>query len=117
MNEIYWLTRVGTISDIGYAMFILSIIALVTVPIWTNIVDLEEWECLNPKTAIKSILATGIIGLIIVAFVPTKQDMYLIYGLGSVVEYVQGNDKAKEIPDKAVEAIIEWMDLKKEDEK
>lgn len=111
MNEIYWLTRVGTISIIGYVMLVLSIVALVTIPLW---IDMTGF---NLKTAIKSIFATGIIGLIIVAFVPTKQDMYLIYGLGSVVEYVQGNDKAKEIPDKAVEAIIEWMDLKKEDEK
>lgn len=117
MNEIYWLTRVGTISNIGYVMLVLSIVALVTVPLWIDMMGLEEREGFNLKTAIKSIFATGIIGLIIVAFVPTKQDMYLIYGLGSVVEYVQGNDKAKEIPDKAVEAIIEWMDLKKEDEK
>lgn len=115
MNEIYWLTRVGIINDIGYIMLILSLFALTTALIWINMADLEECDWLKPKAVIKSIVATGIIGLLITAFVPTKQDMCLIYGLGSVVEYVQGNDKAKEIPDKAVEAIIEWMDLNKED--
>ena len=117
MNEIYWLTRVGTISDIGHIMLILSLFAFVLFPVLVNSADLGEWDWFKPKAVIKSLVATGIIGLLIVTFVPTKQDMYLIYGLGSVVEYVQENDKAKEIPDKAVEAIIEWMDFKKEDAK
>lgn len=43
--------------------------------------------------------------------------LYLIYGLGSVIDYAKDNEKVKEIPDKAVEKIIDWMDLNKEEYK
>lgn len=115
MNEIYWLTRVGIINTIGVSLIIVSVFILLTLPLWNETFELSElgWDKL--KKIIKSIITVGVIGLIIVAFVPSKKDMLLIYGLGPVVEYVKGNDKLKEIPDNAIEAIIEWMDLKKEE--
>ena len=42
--------------------------------------------------------------------------MFLIYGLGSAIEYMKGDDRLKEIPDKAIDAIMEYLG-KEEDEK
>lgn len=115
MNEMYWLTRVGTINDIGGIMAMVSMICLVSSPIIFIMVDDELADWIKPKAIIKWLIGIFITGLLILAFVPTKKDMYLIYGLGTVIDYAKDNEKVKEIPDKAVEAIIEWIDLNKED--
>lgn len=115
MNEIYWLTRVGIINTIGVYLIIVSVFMLLTLPLWNEMFELRELGWDKSKKIIKPIITIGIVGLIIVAFVPSKKDMLLIYGLGPVVEYIKGDDKLKEIPDNAIEAILEWMDLKKED--
>ena len=114
MNEIYWLTRVGVIGDMGGAMATVSGLCLVLFPAIYNIMDCEDERWLNPKVVLKWLIGMLITGLLILAFLPSKKDLYLIYGLGSVIDYVEGNDKVKDIPDKAVDAIIEWMDLNKE---
>jgi hypothetical protein len=42
--------------------------------------------------------------------------MLLIYGLGTTVDYIKSNDKAKELPDKAVDALTRYIDtISKED--
>ena len=36
--------------------------------------------------------------------------MLLIYGLGPAIDYIQDNEKVKELPDKCVEALSKWVD-------
>lgn len=115
MNEIYWLTRVSTINDIGGIMAAVSAICLAFSPVLFMVAedDLADW--IKPRVMIKWLISMFITGLLIIAFVPTRKDLYLIYGLGTVIDYAKGNEKVKEIPDKAVEAIIEWMEVNKDD--
>ena len=40
-----------------------------------------------------------------------------IYGVGGTIDYIKSNDKAEQIPDKAVDALIKWLDTEQEDEK
>lgn len=115
MMEIYWLTRVGVIDEVARVMLILSGMALVLFPLMCSLMELEDADWFKPRTAIRWLAGMFIVGLMLKAFVPTKQDLYLIYGLGTAIEYVKDNDKAKEIPDKAVDAIIEWMEIDKQD--
>ena len=63
-----------------------------------------------------SSLIVGFIMLMITIFIPSKQDMYLIYGAGNVIDYCQDNPKVKELPDKAVEALNTWLDMVNERE-
>lgn len=117
MNEMYWLTRVGTINDIGGIMAAVSAICLAFTPVIFMITEdgLADW--IKPKAIIKWLIGIFIMGLLIIAFVPTRKDLYLIYGMGTVIDYAKDNEKVKEIPDKAVEAIIDWMELNKEEDK
>lgn len=48
-------------------------------------------------------------------FVPAKQTMYEIFGIGVVIDYVQDNENVKAIPDKCIEAVNLWLDEKKEE--
>lgn len=49
------------------------------------------------------------------SFIPSKQTMYEIFGIGTVIDYVQSNDNVKKIPDKCIEAVNLWLDEKMED--
>lgn len=46
----------------------------------------------------------------ILILTPTKKDLLLIYCLGPTVDYIQDNEKVKELPDKCLEALSKWED-------
>lgn len=52
-------------------------------------------------------LLFGILGAI---FIPTQREILLICGLGSTIDYIKSNDKAKQLPDKAVDALTRYLD-------
>lgn len=61
------------------------------------------------------VLAISILGIIII---PSKQDMMLIYGVGTTLDYLQDNEKVRQLPDKCVDALDAWVEsLSEEDEK
>ena len=50
-------------------------------------------------------------------FIPCQTEMYTIIGIGGTVEYLQGNEKARQLPDKVIDAVYHYLDTVKEDEK
>lgn len=40
--------------------------------------------------------------------------MYIIYGVGSVVDYLQENEEAKQLPDKTIKALNTFADKYKQ---
>ena len=52
-------------------------------------------------------LIVGAIGSIIT---PSTKEMYAIYGLGGTIDYIKSNDKAKQLPDKCVDALTRYVD-------
>jgi uncharacterized membrane protein len=43
-------------------------------------------------------------------FVPTTKQAMMIYGVGTVVDYVQTNEDIKQLPDKCIQALDMWVD-------
>lgn len=68
------------------------------------------------QTFILSIIAVCIFGLGTV-LTPDKNEAYLIYGAGTIVDYCKDNQKVKEIPDKAIDALNRYLDSLVEDKK
>ena len=61
------------------------------------------------KRANNKLIIGGI--LIIFSFaIPSEKKLYAIYGIGSTIDYIKSNDKAKEIPDKAIDCIYKYLD-------
>ena len=58
----------------------------------------------------KPFVYVGIVCLLIATFLPSSKQGYVIYGIGNTIEYLQSNDKAKELPDKAVDALSRYLD-------
>ena len=56
--------------------------------------------------------------LIVFSFaIPSEKKLYAIYGIGSTIDYIQSNDKAKEIPNKAIDCIYKYLDNYSKDSK
>lgn len=63
--------------------------------------------------AIKKANNKLIIGCILIMFsfaIPSEKKLYAIYGIGSTIDYIKSNDKAKEIPNKAIDCIYKYLD-------
>lgn len=119
MTEIYWLTRIGALNTMFHVMWIVplvvGVITFIMGPIFLEAVY-EDNKATCDKWA-KRLIASAIIGLLGVTFTPSQKEMLLIYGLGSTVDYIKSNDQAKQLPDKAVEALTRYLDEISNDKK
>ena len=122
MNEIYWITRLASIRVLAIVVLVLALISLVAVLIIyleckvydeTDEIDafMKKWR--------STWVCSMIFGIAGVVFIPSQRDMLLIYGLGTTIDYIKSNDKAKQLPDKAVDALTRYLDEigNKEDKK
>ena len=123
MNEIYWLTRLSGFKAIAIILLVLSIIAVIVAAIWyaNTSEDYMKEERDALMTLIRKWKATWVCSLLFgirgVIFIPTQREILFIYGLGSTIDYVKSNDKAKQLPDKAVDALTRYLDEIANDEK
>lgn len=69
------------------------------------------------KVIVKKLLITGFISLLLCCFIPSAKEMYAIYGIGGVIDYVKGNEKAKELPDKVIDTLDKYLNEQKGGEK
>lgn len=122
MVELYWITRIAMLSDIG--TIILAVTSTVGIIIGflfsvgllnaDNRYDKEEFYNSMLYQAVKKYFKhwfiAFIIGFFLVEFAPTKKELLTIYGLGGTIDYIKSNDKAKELPDKVVDALTRYID-------
>ena len=115
MREIYWLTVLGNLHIVIIAIFVTLVcigIASLLMYAFSESYETKEREVLSRFT--KKISLAAICTGIILCFIPSKQDLLAIYGIGGTLDYIQGSDKAKELPDKVVDALTEYLDNTKD---
>lgn len=119
MNTIYWITTLGTLSNISCIFTGLVSVSLLI--IFYIIINNEEFTAQTIAIAKKSIkwLICFLIPLILInIFIPNKKDLYIIYGVGTTLDYLKDNPKANQLPDKCINALGTWLDnLNIEDKK
>lgn len=113
MNELYWINVLGTISDVSSlfcfvfgAMVIVFFVWTIAVTIDENVDDKVQQL---PKKYLKYIAILFSIFLIINIFVPNKNDLYAIYGVGTAIDYCKNNSDVKELPDNAIKALNAYL--------
>lgn len=121
MSDIYWLITLSNLSTFFIIIAILSGIAIIVFSAFmlANIERDYESEVTNFKNGAKGLKSASILLLIAMlgcVFIPSEKQMYAIYGIGGVVDYVKQNDTAKQIPDKVVNYLDAWIDKQIEDE-
>ena len=82
-----------------------------------NVIDIDKYTKragrLIAKDAIKRANRKFIIGIVMIIisfFVPSESKLYAIYGIGNTIDYIRTNDKAKQLPDKAIDCIYKYLD-------
>lgn len=111
MNELYWIGRIGAIYNFCIALIVFSTIALIlSFSVYVTI----RSDCEEPTTGfrrfVKGTIAALIFGILGVIFIPSPREVYAIYGIGTVIDYVQDNQTAKGIPEKAIKAIDQYLE-------
>lgn len=118
MNDIYWLITLSNLSVLFGAVAIATgILLAATIIIMLITIFDEDVEKVYIKKFTKIFSISFAISILGYVFIPNEQQLYAIYGIGGVIDYVKSNDTAKQIPDKVVNYLDAWIDKQIEDEK
>ena len=95
--------------------FIIICIALVLIVIflWGMAFDENlsenEADSRKAKNKVARLTILTVICLVLATLLPNKKEVYMIYGFGSVIDYVDNNETAKELPDKIVDIVDDYL--------
>lgn len=112
MWELYLLTRLGMIFPllVVVMVFATGVFLISGIDIAHDGVG-EKNLMFFKRSAV--VLAISILGIV---FIPSKQDMLLIYGVGTTLDYLQDNEKVQQLPDKCVDTLEAWVESLSEEE-
>lgn len=106
MWEIYLITRMGILMPICAGISVLALAVFLVSGL--NYVCDSKYE-INVKVLKRSgiVFVISLMGVIVF---PSKEDMLLIYGVGTTLDYIQENETAKQLPDKCIEVLNIWVE-------
>ncbi len=111
MSDLYWLGVLGNLHDCGDVAFILSIIVLLGLGIWTMTFGSEYDEPFKKiKRTFKCSIYAFVFGITISVFIPSTKSLLIIYGVGGTIDYLKENKDANKIPDKCIKALDKYLD-------
>lgn len=116
MNEIYWITRLDTIQNICIMFLIAGIVCIVVGIIRIFLSEATTEQSITNKFKWIGIILT-VIFTPLVMFVPSSRDAMLIFGVGPAIDYIQNNESVKQLPDKCINALNNWVESLNVDEK
>lgn len=118
MNTIYWITRLDAIcAALGGLVLVLVLTLIGCIVVYAYFADdfyynEEKQEVVNRK--IKRIGRRSCIALIVTTllliFIPSTKEAFAIYGIGGTIDYIKSNEKAKQLPDKVIDALDRYVD-------
>lgn len=109
MSELYWLTRLEYIQNfLVIVMSVGGIVTFISFVLWLA----SEYEDDIKKALLwlKCAFTTLVVSSLIFVFVPSTKEALLIWGVGSTIDYLQENETAKQLPDKCINALNDWVD-------
>lgn len=112
MSDLYWIFTLGGLHDFFVACLVISIGMSFSFFIITAIADSEGDKDTQEKAlniAAASFIVV-ILSTLLMIMIPSKKELYVIYGAGSAIEYLKSNPNAKELPDKCIKALERWAD-------
>lgn len=102
----------GGLHDFFVACMIISIGVFLCFFIITIATEAKRKEDAREKSL--NILAASsivvVLCVLLTIMIPSKKELYMIYGVGGTIEYLKSNPNAKEIPDKCIKALERWAD-------
>ena len=123
MSDLYFMTVLGNLGGLLLVTGFLCLLIGGALYGWymttSSEYDTQDEKELQKQYKIKAtrLLITSFISLLLYCFIPSTKEMYAIYGIGGVIDYVKGNEKAKKLPDKVIDALDKYLDEQKGEEK
>jgi hypothetical protein len=119
MNTLYWLTVLGELKNFLLTIVLISsIVTVISFMVYLANFDnfgTEEIRSLSKKY-LSCCMSIIFASLLLSVFIPSKGELYMMYGLGNTIDYLKENPTAKQLPDKCIKAIDKWVDNLKEKE-
>lgn len=112
MELLYWITRFDALRMVFDTILISSgaLSGVLTIILIIGNTDLEDRIFDSIVKYLKIFAVTFIITLTVKAFVPSTKEALMIFGVGSTIEYLKGNEKAMQLPDKCIDALDAWVE-------
>lgn len=116
MSTLYWITVLGNLFTLGAILTTILLATAATLGIYIALDFIgfceEEDEAYIKKASkiAKKSLLYSIIPVLMVAFIPSKEQLYAIYGIGTVIDYVKENKEIQKLPNDAVKALNMWFE-------
>lgn len=112
MSDLYWILTLGGLHDFFVACMIISIGVFLCFFIITIATEAKRKEDAREKSL--NILAASsivvVLCVLLTIMIPSKKELYMIYGVGITIEYLKYKPNAKNLPDKCVNALERWAD-------
>jgi len=109
MGELYLISVLGYLKDISLALLIISSVATVML-FGLRFYAEDDEELCKTKRLLKVTCTASIVSIFLYIFVPSKSDLYVIYGVGQTIDYIKENREAKNIPTKVISFIDNVID-------
>lgn len=108
MEEIYWITRLGSMHDLVEFLMVLFLIACLVSGIVLLLIGFDDEEFFGVKRIFKVSIIPTILLVISYIAIPSKEDALAIYGIGGTIDYVKSNSEIKQLPNKIIKALDVW---------
>lgn len=116
MSTLYWINVLGNLNDVCTLIFVTSALFSIVFFIGTICYE-DDIKADLSKVGYKRFVKVRktncivlIISTLVLVFLPTKNQLYIIYGVGGTIDYLKENPTAKELPDKCIKALDTWVD-------
>ena len=112
MSELYWIGRLDELRSFMIVLVMCLAVVVGVLVFMCAVYGLSQHSNANPiiKKWCKNSAVALFVCSIIYIFIPTKQDMFIIYGLGGTIDYLKSNEKVQELPDKCINALDAWLE-------
>lgn len=108
--SLYWMLVLGNISFVCGLFAIILAVAIIVALIVVDDIEYAKSKFIGMSIAFAVLLLGGI-------FIPSTENLMKIYVVDNVVEYIENNDKARELPDKVIECCDKLMNEYLEEDK
>ena len=107
MGLIYLITILDALSNFFFVLMLISLLlgAIITI-VW--IIEYDWDKDMFKQLVLRIWIAQFIFDLSYI-FTPNTKQAITIFSVGSTIEYVKGNDKVKELPNKMVDCLDKYI--------
>ena len=121
-NTLYWITRCDSIVALFVVLIIVGIILIFILSFkYAFLKDDLICDTSSSKSEIEKrideyvhkIKMTAILTAVcavIMTFIPTTKECYIIYGVGKTVDYLQSNKEAQKLPNNVIKALNYYLE-------